>query len=43
MNWQELNSEKDDYGVEMATDRTGYFSSNRDYEKDKIYYFEIFE
>lgn len=40
-NWQELNSEKDDFGVEMMDEKSGYFTSGRDAETDKIYYFEI--
>jgi hypothetical protein len=40
-NWQELNSEKDDFGVEMMDEKSGYFTSRRNTETDKIYYFEI--
>ncbi len=40
-NWKELNSESDDFGVEMLDETSGYFTSRRNSETDKIYYFEI--
>ncbi|HFA52241.1 MAG TPA: hypothetical protein ENJ95_24750 [Bacteroidetes bacterium] len=40
-NWEELNSEYDDFGVEMMDEKSGYFTSHRNFDKDKIYYFEI--
>lgn len=39
-NWEELNSEFDDYGVEMIDENSGYFSSTRDSSNAKLYYFE---
>ncbi|MEL6718099.1 MAG: hypothetical protein AAFO82_01385, partial [Bacteroidota bacterium] len=42
-NWEALNSQYDDFGVEMINETSGYFTSNRDFEKDKIYYFKIEE
>ncbi len=40
-NWEELNSASDDFGVEMMSEKSGYFTSRRNSERDKIYYFEI--
>lgn len=42
-NWVELNSEKDDFSVEMMDEKSGYFTSGRNAETDKIYYFEIIQ
>ncbi|MEO1262480.1 MAG: hypothetical protein AAFZ15_26975 [Bacteroidota bacterium] len=42
-NWEELNSEHDDFGLEMIDEKRGYFSSDRDYSNPKLYYFEINE
>lgn len=40
-NWEELNSEHDDFGLEMIDEKSGYFSSTRDSVDAKLYYFEI--
>ena len=40
-NWKELNSEQNDFGVDMIDEKSGYFSSDRDYGAAKLYYFEI--
>lgn len=40
-NWKEINSKEDDLGVDMIDEKRGYFSSCRDYEAAKLYYFEI--
>lgn len=40
-NWIELNSPQDDHGVEMIDSVSGYFSSNRTFSGDKLYYFNM--
>lgn len=44
LNWSSLNSEFDDYSVEMASQNSGYFTSDRnEWGEEQIYYFEIIE